>query len=813
MHVHKKTSKSHSVVKKKEQKSAEIIPYRFYSAFWHYCCSFLKKLLISFIVSLLGIVLAIFLYLRFFGFPPQVKQLVLSELESRGMIISLDKLSIDPRGNLVANRVIVFREKDRQSIWLQVDKVHLSVDWYSWLKGNPLIQSAVVSNATIDIPLSPHNEIEIHQVNASVNLNADEIEIKKAKGRVLNLNFDLKGKIVINGFPLFKPLTEEQIQFLDSLWSKILSIVDLFETQKPLQLEGSFSLNTKDPENVTASLQLYSKKFLFKDVPIENAFSELKIAGGAIKFEELTLELPRGQISSWGEVDFKGSSSFFEFLSSADLSLIKSILPKNWQSLTETLKFTDLPTFSGRFTTKWGTQKMTNLIVDIRCHNFSFQDHALKELSLPIAYDGKKLFAPELKLKTDTGILSGEILWDRQNDSFWAKINSQQINPKIFKKVFGTEFDRILDVTEFKKEFPIVNFEIRGNSLNPQHWIFSGHYLLKDFVYQGVFISSTESDFHFSNFELFLPNLHVSRPEGTVSGTVRHNFQKKLVWITDLCSSVNVIESAPALGNEFFSYVKPYRFHAPPFLKVNGVVDIDKYSKEPRTDLHIDVDSNSIMDFDIFKVTFPLTKPKGEIILKGRELTIKVHHGYLFDGLIQGIYESSLWKKNIPFRTNFHINNGDFHKAMLTIFNIDKDSGRFNFQTSFGGHLGDLYSLKGDGKINIHDGYIMSIPFLGIISQALSSKDTEFAMAKADEASGHFNIKDGFIITRDLKISSFTFSVLGSGKYNFVKDNLDMDMKVTMRGPIGYLFYPLSELFEFHGTGKLASPVWKSKVF
>lgn len=810
--MQKKTSKSHSLIKK-ERKSSAIIPYSFPNSFYCCLCSFLKKLLFSFILSLLGIILGIFLYLRFFGFPPQVKQLVLSELESRGIIISLDKLSIDPRGKLVANRVVVFRSKDKQSIWLQVDKVHLSVGWYSWFRGDPFIQSAVVSNATIAIPLTPHNEMEIHQVNASVNLAANEIEVKKAKGRVLNVNFDLKGKIVVDGLPFFKPQTEEQIQFIDSLWNKVLSTLDLLETQKPLQLEGNFSLNTKDPENATASFQIYSKKFWFKDIPIENAFAQLKLAGGALKCEELTLELSRGQISVWGEVDFKGSSSFIEFLSSADLSLMKSIIPQNFQFLIDGLKFTDLPTFSGRFTTKWGIQKMTNLVVDTHCHNFSFQGHALEELSLPVAYDGKKLFVPELKLKMNNGLLSGEILWDNQNANFWAKINSHQVNPKIFKKIFGVEFDRILDVTDFKKDLPIVNLEIRGNSLDPRQWTYSGHYLLRDFVYQGVFIQSAESDFNFSNYELFLPNLHVSRPEGTVSGMVRHNFQKKLVWITGLCSSVNVIESAPALGIAFFSYVKPYRFHSPPFLKVNGVVDLDKYSKEPRTDLHVEVDSDSVMDLDVFKVTFPLTKPKGEIFLRGRELTVKVHKGFLFDGQIQGIYESSLWKKNIPFKTHFHINNGDFHKAMHTIFNNNKDSGRFNFQTTFGGYLGNLYSLQGDGKIEIHDGYIMSIPFLGIISTALSSKDTDFAMAKADEASAHFNIKDGCIFTRDLKISSFTFSVLGSGKYNFVKDNLDMDMKVRMRGPMGYLFYPLSELFEYHGTGKLASPVWKSKVF
>jgi len=810
--VHKKTPKSEAI-DKKEKTSTEVVPYRLPFALWCSFCSFTKKLLLLFILALIGIILGLFLYLRFFGFPSPVKRYVLSELESRGMIISLDKLSIDPKGNLIANRVVVFRAKDKQSIWLQVDKVYLSVGWYSWWKGQPLIQSAIVSNATISIPLTPHNELEIHQVNASVKLLADAIEIKKANGRILNINFDLKGKIELNGFPPFYPQTEEQIQWIDSVWSKVMATLDQLETQKPLLLEGAFNLSTKNPENASAAFQLSSKKLWYKNAPIDHIFAELRLNSGVLQVEELSIELPRGEMSAWGEIDFKGSNSFIEFLSSADVTLLKPVLDKGWQKAFENLKFNDLPTFSGRLTTKWGEQKMTSLVVDIHCHNFSYCGNQLSDLSLPIAYDGKKLFIPEIKLKTADGMLIGEMLWDRLHSTIWAKISSNRINPKIFKNFFGSEFDRILDVTEFNKEFPVVSLEIRGPALDPKQWVYSGHYLINNFIYQGVLIKSAESDFTFSNYELFLPNLQVSRPEGTVNGTVRHNFQKKLVWITNLCSSVNVIESAPALGKEFYSYVKPYRFHSPPFLKVNGVVDLDKNSKEPKTDLHIEIVSSSVMDLDIFKVTFPLTKPKGEIFLKGRELTIKVHHGFLFDGTIQGVYTSNLWRKTIPFHTHFTITHGDFHKAMLTIFKNEKDSGIFNFKTQFGGNLGDLYSLKGDGKIEIHDGYIMSIPFLGIISTSLSTKDNDFAMARADEASASFNIKDGCILTKDLKISSFTFSVLGSGKYDFIRDNLDMDMRVNMRGPMGYLLYPISQLFEYHGTGKLASPVWKSKVF
>ena len=67
-------------------------------------------------------------------------------------------------------------------------------------------------------------------------------------------------------------------------------------------------------------------------------------------------------------------------------------------------------------------------------------------------------------------------------------------------------------------------------------------------------------------------------------------------------------------------------------------------------------------------------------------------------------------------------------------------------------------------------------------------------------------------MTDDLEIGSVAFNLIANGNYDFLRDNLDMDARVNLKGPMGIVLFPVSKLFEYHGTGPLSEPVWKAKV-
>ena len=69
----------------------------------------------------------------------------------------------------------------------------------------------------------------------------------------------------------------------------------------------------------------------------------------------------------------------------------------------------------------------------------------------------------------------------------------------------------------------------------------------------------------------------------------------------------------------------------------------------------------------------------------------------------------------------------------------------------------------------------------------------------------------GIIHTDDLHISSETLALIGNGNYNFISDQVDLNMRVNANLIFSIPLYPLSKIFEFHGTGPMKSVKWTPK--
>ena len=42
-------------------------------------------------------------------------------------------------------------------------------------------------------------------------------------------------------------------------------------------------------------------------------------------------------------------------------------------------------------------------------------------------------------------------------------------------------------------------------------------------------------------------------------------------------------------------------------------------------------------------------------------------------------------------------------------------------------------------------------------------------------------------------------------------DKLDLNMRVNANLPFGFIMYPISKIFEYHGTGPMKNPKWVPK--
>ena len=179
----------------------------------HYVRRLLARLTLGSMVTIAVPLLVVILWLRFFGLPDVAKVYLLAEIRARHIFpfpIAVDRLLLDPTGAMLANRVTVFRDANRQSVMLQVDQVRVSIAWLSWWRGTGLIDSASISNADVRYPVGPEETADFHEVNADVAFDGKDIKIENAQARFLNLALSVRGTIHNDGFPAAKPPTTEE---------------------------------------------------------------------------------------------------------------------------------------------------------------------------------------------------------------------------------------------------------------------------------------------------------------------------------------------------------------------------------------------------------------------------------------------------------------------------------------------------------------------------------------------------------------------------------------------------------------------------
>jgi hypothetical protein len=387
------------------------------------------------------------------------------------------------------------------------------------------------------------------------------------------------------------------------------------------------------------------------------------------------------------------------------------------------------------------------------------------------------------------------------------------IDPRILIGVLGGGMDRFLESFSFKNKGPEIDVKISGKGLSSGEFKIDGSAEAERFLYKGVELKRVSADFTYQDGALVVPRLLVERDEGTLSGAMIHDFRRRRVVLRKLQSALTVPEVAPALGNKFVLYVSPYRFDRRPFLIIDGVVDLADEKKKLDTDLVVDVNADSTMAYDLLGKTFHLESPKGQVRIRDRSLSVDLVQAGLYGGRLQGNFTCDLLPVNHPpFRTNLSLMNADVSSAFMHLFNYKESSGKMNVRLTLSGGLGNQMSFVGQGDISIQGGYILSIPFLGGLSSLLGTLIPSFGFAKADRAVADFKVNNGSVSTENLTISSTLFTLIGNGEYQFVKDNLALDMRANMRGVPGLLLFPVSKIFEYHGSGPLSNPVWRPKL-
>jgi hypothetical protein len=773
---------------------------------------FFARVCTSFLIALLAPLVLAFLWLRIFGLPNSVKDSLLHEIERRHVFpfpVAVDRFRLSASGAILADGLVVYRDAARQSVMLRVDKARVSVAWFSWWRGTGLVDGASISNADVQYPIGPETTADFQDVNADVAISGHDIKIENAQARLLNLSLSVRGTIHNDGFPKAKPPTADQLREREAIWRSVLKALADVGTARPIDVDLEFETATHDLGGGRANFSLDSRDLTWRTAPIEEFSLHGSLSEGVVDLNDFKIALERGELTAYGEWNIAERSAELQFTSSADFT---SLAPGFTGALGQALRRLDFPNnppgISGRVLFDLHQGVHTDIQADLDWRDFSFNGVPFSRLTVPLAYDGPRLLIPGLRIVGDAGNVDLELFFDstRTPRSLNAKITSN-LDPTILKGVLGEGMDRFLNSCAFPGGGPQIEATATGSDLKTDAWTITGKMTTGKFVYKSAAFDSASSDFTFANSKLSLPDLSVQRPEGKGGGEIIYDFKNRAVELHNLVTQVDVAAVAPIMGPKFTEYTKPYQFARAPIVRANGKVDLQDQKKDLDTDLLVDVQAQSPMGWTLFHVPFTFGNPVGTLVFKNRKLTINMKQCGFYDGGLTGVLDMDLSQNPAGYDVNLKLAKVNFQKFMIRVFNYQKSTGQLTANCHLTGSLGKLETMNGGGEVKVENGDITAIPLLGSLTPLIP------LLSDADAAHAHFTAENGVIHTQDLHISSETLALIGNGTYNFLDDQVDLNMRVNANLLFSIPLYPLSKIFEFHGTGHMKDVKWVPRNF
>lgn len=766
--------------------------------------------LITYPSIILGIVvLSVLVYFRYLGLPGQIGDTISHELDRRGLEVSYDLLYLDLLGGVIAKNLNVSYELDGVENTLEVERLRFSFNWISWIQGGKsFIDSASISSADLNIPLDEETDVSLKNVNARMSLEGNILRVEHLSAEILNLLITMGGEVEIISAPDRKPVKSDRSKQAKA-WRDVEKYAAFVKGDTPIQVDLRFYLKTDEPELGNYQMRVNSRDQFYKKMPIrsmdiEASFRESRLMVGG------DVGLGRGQIrlhGSWTHGTRHGAVNVF---SDADLSMMASAFPGKAEEVLSRFEFKKLPVIEAKAQMNWEKEFTFHFLGKISMDEFLLDGQKFQSVKVPLSFDGKRLLVANGKIAREKEKATFDLYYDQTADpvSVKGRVESS-LNPGAFRGLFGGGSKAFFDSIQFNKG-PKAFVEIEGSSLKPEDIKLSGSIASGPFVYKGVDIDELEAVFEYQDGEIYLPSAKFKRPEGSAQAHVRHNFKTKQLNIYHAEADTQLQQTGLIFSSKLHEYVQPYRFYKEPKLRIKGTLDLMTQTK---TDLQVHLISDEGMDYKFLGKDISFSRLDTRMNFKGKRLSIDILKPMrLFDGSVNGNLVVML-TEDPSYTANLTVKGQSFNKLMTTYFDNRAVSGSLDGSINIKGKINDMSSIEAWGEGTISNGTLYDIPIFGGLSDILNDIVPNLGYTKADRARSTFRMRGGVITMEKIDVHSSTFALIGNGNYNYIKDDVDMNMRVNVRGVIGIITFPFSKAFEHRGTGSLADTKWEPKTF
>lgn len=365
---------------------------------------------------------------------------------------------------------------------------------------------------------------------------------------------------------------------------------------------------------------------------------------------------------------------------------------------------------------------------------------------------------------------------------------------------------------------------------NPKLWTVKGEGKVENMSYRGVPVYSCRTtldlnheylafndiavDYDYSDYEL--QRTYQGGTHGPVQArSVRYDRESGLVQINNLNGNLHPVPLLRMFAKTLAESLTEYRFHAPPTLIADGVIDV---RNQGRTNLKVTVQQANAMTWDFLGKPVTFTAISTELQIDDQQVTLSRIGAGVLGGVCAGTVRVKL-KGEKDFNADIRWNRLSLEEIAKTYQFKEKGYGTLTGRISLSGVPGKTNTLDGEGLCSLEKGELFAVPIFGPLSPLISGVlgDRRAGYDRAKDAFCNFTIRKGVINTNDFVTNTINMKFTGNGKVDLNDETIDMTIRMNARGLLGIVAWPLQPFikgfFQFQGKGPMAKPKWEHVIF
>lgn len=793
----------------------------------------LRSLAFLLIVSAVLTALGTLWWANHTGLPESWRAAIEREVAKQGAHIKIGSLSFIPLQGVVATKVRFYSDAEHQHEISHLERVLLDFDKTQLARGIVHITRIELKDAGLILAVDPNNpdsdSLEITNASGTLLMpGARRLEVRDAVGSIAGIQVSLNARLTGYQQAGAPPPADDQLGKRRRLLARVIEELRKwrFDAASPPKIAVFLDGNANQSSSLAAKITLHAKGIEKNQHLLEDLSAEAEINGDLLTVTSLHAKDSRGTLQGHLDYDLGDRDGRFDIRSSLEIPA----LLKAWMGLPPLREVviggSQKLDVEGEFQVGDNNVPQVHMTGSARCESVMLRGVPFNTVKTSFSWREGDLFLRDVRLTRPDGEAKGKamIQWPLVRMALESNLPEQ-----IYKPFFiGQPLEKVIgDFSDRKGAEVVVRLEGGFDATDKHSWAYTGGGHVKNVNYKGVPVNFAECKFSLSHHELDFQDGTVvfnyqnyplreafnGPAQATAKiGRIRYNAPEKVVEVEDVSGAIWAAPLVRLFAPKVADSLEVYRFHQPPELKGNGVVDV---TPQGRTELDVSFNSTGAADYRFLGENLTLSQPSGKVLIRGEKVTIEDLKLNGFDG---------------PVAAHFDFNGkGKIEGEMSwTRLSVPSLASTYGFNMKGGGDLtgrleftitdGKVETMNGEGLCALEKTELFSVPIFGPLSPLVSGvlSDRRAGFERAKSAFCNFTIKDGVLATRDFQTSTTSLTFLGDGSVDLKERTLDMTMRLNARGLLGLLTLPLRPfygMFQFRGTGPLKEPKWENAMF